>query len=42
MYIYACIMDIHDWIIDTHVIIIDILYINNWFMDSLDERMDTD
>ena len=35
-------MDIHDWIIDIHVRIMDIHYINNWLMDSLDRRMDID
>ena len=37
-------MDIHDWIIDIHVKIMDIpiININNWFMDSLDRRMDID
>ena len=42
MDIHDWIMDIRDWIIDIHIRIMDIHIINNWFMDGLDRRMDTD
>ena len=36
------IMDIHDWIIDIDVRIMDIHNINNWFVDGLDRGMAVD
>ena len=40
--VFDWIVDIHDWIIAIHVRIMDIHNTNNWFMDSLDQRMDID
>ena len=42
MDIHEWTMDIHDRFIDIHIRIMDIHNINNWFMDSLDSRMDID
>ena len=37
------IMDIHELIIDIHIWIMDIhITMNNWWIDSLDRRMDID